>query len=284
MWAGPGQCRRGRGDVRAGYHLGMPVQGENASQGAGRAAEDARLAEAVAAAWRELWERMEPVARSSQRPRVTAVMVSSLDGRATEGGRVAALTGPADQAILRRLRAEHDAVMVGATTVRVEGYGSLLKEAERAGRQAQGRPAQPLLCIVSGRGRLQADLRAFQARDLPVLVLTASASAGRGLPEHVRVMCAEGDRPGELDVAASIGRLGREERVGSILCEGGPTLLGSLVRADVVDELILTMSPRIEGGDGLRPIADSGTEGRELELRAHAAAGGFVFLRYRFCS
>jgi riboflavin biosynthesis pyrimidine reductase len=209
-------------------------------------------------------------------------MVSSVDGHVTEGGKVGALTGPVDQAVLHRLRSSHDAVMVGATTVRVEGYDSLLTLAEQARRAATGRPAQPLLCIVSARAALDTNLPALQAADLSVAVLTTRTSQTTSLPEHVSVIRADSDEAGELDIAFLLGQLGARHRVERILCEGGPTLIGSLVRSGAIDELILAMSPRISGGDGLRAIASAGAKPRPLDLVTHAEQDGFVFLRYRF--
>jgi len=232
--------------------------------------------------WATLWAEPRPAAQPEGRPVVTAAMVSSVDGHVTEGGRVAGLTGPPDQAVLHRLRAMSDAVLVGATTVRVEGYDSLLTPAERAQRENAGRPAQPLLCIVSARAALDKNLPTLQAEDLPVVVLTTKTSQTVSLPSKVDVIRADSDEAGELDMASLLGQLLDRHGVRNILCEGGPTLIGSLVRSGNIDELLLVMSPRISGGDGLRAIAGAGVKPRAVELVAHAAEGGFVFLRYRF--
>jgi riboflavin biosynthesis pyrimidine reductase len=64
-------------------------------------------------------------------PAIAINMVTSVDGATTLGGRVGLLTGPADQALLRRLREESDAVLVGAATVRAEAYSRLLRDESR---------------------------------------------------------------------------------------------------------------------------------------------------------
>jgi riboflavin biosynthesis pyrimidine reductase len=232
--------------------------------------------------WTTLWAEPGPPVRSEDRPTVTAAMVSSVDGHVTEGGRVAGLTGPPDQAVLHHLRSIHDAVLVGASTVRVEGYDSLLKPAERAQRESEGRTAQPLLCIVSARAALDPDLPALQAEDLPVVVLTTKNSQTASLPGKVGVIRADSDAAGELDIVSLLVQLSVKYGVKHVLCEGGPTLIGSLVCGGAIDELILVMSPRISGGDGPRAIAGAGAKPRALELVAHATDGGFAFLRYRF--
>ena len=209
-------------------------------------------------------------------------MVSSVDGHVTEGGRVGGLTGPPDQAVLHRLRVVHDAVLVGATTVRVEGYDSLLSPTEQAQREALGQSPQPMLCVVSAHAALDPGLPALQANDLQVILLTSAIADTAALPADIEVIRAESDDTGELDISSLLAQLGEQLGVKRVLCEGGPTLVGSLVRSGNIDDLILVMSPRISGGDGLRAVASAGAKPRPLELVAHAADGGFAFLRYRF--
>ena len=114
-----------------------------------------------------------------------------------------------------------DAVMVGAETVRVEGYGRM----------------DPLAILVTRTARVPAEVGLLKAPENRVLVLTPSPDAT--LPDaaaqvsYLRAPLAEGVR-----------RLRAEHGVESILCEGGPQLLGDLVRADVVDELHLVIAPK----------------------------------------
>src|SRR3954452_19669359 len=82
-------------------------------------------------------------------PAIAPNMVMSIDGATTIGGRVGELTGPADQALLYRLRAEADAVLVGAGTVRAEGYGHLLRPDLRDSRARRGVACEPMLCVVT---------------------------------------------------------------------------------------------------------------------------------------
>ncbi len=94
-------------------------------------------------------------------------MVESIDGRATIGGRVGALTGPVDQRIVYALRAQADALLVGAGTVRNERYGGLFPDVP-AGAD------QPLVVIVSGRLDLPADLPLLGEPDARVVIATPS--------------------------------------------------------------------------------------------------------------
>jgi riboflavin biosynthesis pyrimidine reductase len=96
-------------------------------------------------------------------PLTVAVMVSSVDGRATIAGRVGELTGEADQRVLLGAREAAAAVIVGASTVAAEGYDRLLDDEARARRQAHGMTSEPELVSVSRSGpppaALMADLR-----------------------------------------------------------------------------------------------------------------------------
>lgn len=81
-----------------------------------------------------------------------AVMVASVDGRATIGGRVGELTGEADQHVLLGAREAAAAVIVGRSTIAAEGYDRLLDDDARARRQARGLPAEPELVSFSRSG------------------------------------------------------------------------------------------------------------------------------------
>jgi riboflavin-specific deaminase-like protein len=229
--------------------------------------------------WASLW-RTAGAAIPTDRPHLTVTMVSSVDGHVTEGGKVASLTGPPDQASLHRLRAASDGVLVGAGTVRAEGYDTLLTASEQAHRQQSGAAAQPLLCIVSASAILDATLPVFKDRTLRVIVLTASTSTVRHLPNHVEVLSGSVGASGELELSPMLAQLRDRYGVSRLLCEGGPTLVGSLLRAGMIDEMIMVMSPRVSGGGGPRPVASVDPIRQPLSLIGHVAVGGFVFLRY----
>jgi riboflavin-specific deaminase-like protein len=207
------------------------------------------------------------------------MMVSSLDGHVTEDGRVSSLTGPPDQALLHQLRAVHDGVLVGASTVRIEGYDALLTPEEQAQREDRTGTAQPVLCIVSASARLESSLAVFHV-GMEVIVLTKKESPTEEIPRGVEVIGGESDASGALDLHPLLCELKAQHGIDRLLCEGGPTLLGSLLRNGVLDELVMVISPRISGGDGPRAILEGGPHPRAISLRAHAVVEGFVFLRY----
>jgi riboflavin biosynthesis pyrimidine reductase len=233
------------------------------------------------AAWAELWTQPERPDPPVDRPLITGMMVSSLDGHVTEDGRVSSLTGPPDQALLHQLRAVHDGVLVGASTVRIEGYDALLRPEEQTRRKELTGVAQPTLCIVSASARLASSLPVFRAKGLEVIVLTKRESPTDEIPRGVQVISADSDAAGALDLHPLLVELRASHGITRMLCEGGPTLLGSLLRAGLLDELIMVVSPRISGGEGPRAINEGGPHPRAVSLVAHAVVDGFIFLRYR---
>jgi len=72
----------------------------------------------------------------------------------------------------------------------------------------------------------------------------------------------------------------RERRLNQVLCEGGPHLLGTLVEADCLDELCLTVSPVLENGDAGRIVAGAAQTPRPMRLMGVASAGDMLMLRY----
>jgi riboflavin-specific deaminase-like protein len=217
-----------------------------------------------------------------QRPWVFANMVGGLDGSAAHGGRVGALSGPTDRSLFVLLRSFADAVVVGAGTVRAEGYGPVRLPDELTRRRLdEGREAVPPIVVVSRSLRFDWSSRLFSP-DVPAqtIVVTAEAAGQEAIAEaraHARVILAGGER---VDLPAALGEL-RAMGVGALLTEGGPTLLGELIHGALLDELCLTISPLV-GGDPL-PIVVSPPAADALVAFALASVleeDGHLFLRY----
>jgi riboflavin biosynthesis pyrimidine reductase len=209
-------------------------------------------------------------------------MVTGLDGSLAWNGTVGAMSSEADRSLFLRLRGIADAVLVGAGTVRAEGYGPVkLPEARRAERVAAGRPAVPPLVVVTRSLDLDwsAPLWDGTADPAPVVVTVASAPAAAlaRAREHAEVLVA-GDA--SVDLASAVGLLA-ERGMATVLTEGGPTLLDELVAAGLLDELCLTLTP-VFGGDPLtmahRPAAL--TDLRSFTLDGVVRSGDEMYLRY----
>ncbi len=214
---------------------------------------------------------------------VTGHMVGGLDGSAAIGGRVAALSTAPDADLFQLMRALADVVLVGAETIRREGYGPVrLPPARIQARRAAGRTDVPPLAVVTRSLDLDWSARIFQAgaAPRPLLITCTKADPGRvtRAREVADVVMAGTDRVDPHEAVAQLAALGH--RV--VLCEGGPTWLGELVAAGRLDELCLTISP-LMGGDPLPvSIAPPGAPLAHFALRHVLGSGDTLFLRYEF--
>jgi riboflavin biosynthesis pyrimidine reductase len=213
---------------------------------------------------------------------VTAHMVAGLDGCAAVHGRVGALSTAPDKALFADMRTLADVVLVGARTVREEGYGPVRLSAERsATRVAEGRAPTPPLAVVSRSLDLDWDARAFagapeQSRTMVVTCGSAPAQRLARAREVADVLVAGGESVEPDVLFTQLSARGFSH----VLCEGGPTWLGELVMAGYVDELCLTVSPMM-GGDPL-PVAvfPPGAHLTGFSLRQVLREDDSLFLRY----
>jgi riboflavin biosynthesis pyrimidine reductase len=216
-----------------------------------------------------------------RRPSVRVNFVSSADGAATLDGRSGGLGNANDQRILGLLRQLADVLVVGAGTLRAEGYGGLRVSADAVRwRVDHGLPEHPRLAVVSARLHgLGPEHPAFADAPVRPLVITIDAApAGpRRALESVADVLTCGDET--LDAAALPGLLAGRGLPG-VLCEGGPTLFGALVAADRVDELCLTLSPMLAGPGPDRIIAGPPSVPRRLALQHVITDDELLFLRY----
>jgi riboflavin biosynthesis pyrimidine reductase len=217
--------------------------------------------------------------RAGPRPRVVAAMIASVDGRATIDGRSVGLGHPEDRALLRELRTDADAVLAGAGTIAAERYATLLDPEQREHRAAAGLPPHPVLATVSRRLTLRAaDAPVLTEAGVPVAVYCERGDAIPGAGDGVRVH-ALGD--GGVDLARVLAHLHREYGVLAVSCEGGPSLLRRLVAEGCLDELLLTVSPRLVAGEGPTSLTGPPLPGApRLALRDVHRADDHLFLRY----
>jgi riboflavin-specific deaminase-like protein len=212
------------------------------------------------------------------RPYLGLNMVSSLDGKATVNWRTKGLSSELDRRLFHNLRTQVDAVMIGAGTVREERYGRLTKSDElRRKRVEEGLAAEPLAVIVSARLDLPADLPILNEPEQRVVIATGSDAT---LPELGAQV--EYARLGD-DLQRLMAYLAETHGIRTVLGEGGPTLNSHLFAADLVDELFLSLSPKIPGGAAALTIV-AGRElvdPAELELVSVAEGDGELFTRWR---
>ncbi len=214
---------------------------------------------------------------------VRANMVASVDGRATVGGRVGSLTGPADQELLVALRGWCDVLLVGSGTVRAEGYGPIdLPQELVTFRQRRGQAPNPVVAILTGSLDLDPSLPVFSdaGRDTRPWLITVAGSNRAPLESYAHIVEIDTGPDGRPSVEAALEAL-RAAGLRRVLSEGGPTALGHLLGTGLVDELFVTVSPVVLGGEGLRIVHVPEYE-KPVELTLLEVLGGAseVFLRY----
>jgi riboflavin-specific deaminase-like protein len=244
---------------------------------AGRPAEATQIVDGF-----DLHGRAEAV---SGRPYVMLNMATTLDGRATIDGRSGPIGNRADRELFHALRASVDAVMAGAGTMRVERYGRIIpNQATRERRRARGLDDEPLACVVSARLSLPDDLPLLNEPAARVVIVTPSAASLSGVSAQLDYVRAASD--GLLDLRAAMRELTERFGVRTLLCEGGPHLNAALLEAELVDELFLSLAPKLTGGEdltgeALRMIAGATFEQPlQLELLGALENGSHLFLRY----
>lgn len=215
------------------------------------------------------------------RPRIRVNFISSADGAVTLGGRAGGLGGPTDRRLMGVLRAMADVVLVGAGTVRVEGYGGLgLSSADLAWRREHQLPENPRLAIVSNLLDLEPASPVFsQAETRPLIVTNENAAPARHAAfAEVADLVICGDEA--VDLHAMVNECAARGLF-QILCEGGPHLFGYLLEDDLVDEVCLTLAPRFLAGTTNRIAISERELDRQFALVSTLHdEDGFVFLRY----
>lgn len=192
--------------------------------------------------------------RPANRPWVGVCMVSSIDGSTVVDSNSRGLSSKADQEVLLTLRDLADVLIVGAATVRIEGYKPPRKAGQRVG-------------VVSRRGDVD--------------VTTPLFTSGAGfliLPDDAPPSSVDSVRAGigAVDLAGAVAQMDAQ----FVQAEGGATLNGALAAADLIDELNLTISPQLAGGDGPRVTGGAAQLSHRMRLVHVLEDDGFLFTRY----
>ncbi|MFD1149723.1 pyrimidine reductase family protein [Saccharothrix hoggarensis] len=230
-------------------------------------------------------ERLYDYPDGLDRPWVQVNFVSSVDGAVSVAGRSAGLGNEADRKVFMLGRDLCDVVLVGAGTALVEGYQGVKAGEVRASRRARlGLAPVPPIAVVTARCSIEPTSTLLTSTSVPPIVLTTSAAPRERLDALVDagadVVVAGGD-DGVVDLRAALAALD-ERGLRRVDCEGGPTLFGALIEADLVDVLCVTFSPLLAGGDAGRiatgplPAAP-----RSMDLASVLHHESALLLRYR---
>lgn len=228
----------------------------------------------------ELLSSLESLPVPAGRPYVLVNFIASLDGRATFQGRSGQLGGEADRALFHGLREHVDAIMAGTETLRIERYGRPLGRPERRERRVRrGRSPEPVTAIVTRTGVLPLDIPLFSEPETQLIIFSARELDLSSVAAQTELVSLPGE---QLTLTTVLARLRSDFGVEVLLCEGGPSLFASLLHEGCVDELFLTMAPKLAGGGPVMPT----TVGPELGEPMQATPvwvlerDGYLFLRY----
>ena len=226
-------------------------------------------------------------ADSSSLPEVAVNFALTWDGRVSTRNRTRAYFSSArDKQRLLEIRASGDALLVGRGTLETEQMRMGIADAAlQAARGARGAAPEPLRVVVSASGHLDPNARLFQTGGAPILIFSTSQmpeATRAALEDRATLHLSEGAR---MDLRAMLQTLRSRYDVRRVICEGGPTLLRSLLEADLVDELNVTFCPRIFGGVDAPTL--TGGPGAflpaavECKLETLEPLGDECFARYR---
>lgn len=217
--------------------------------------------------------------RSPERPWVLANMISSLDGATHVGGLSGGLGSPADRLTFRAIRAVADVILVAAGTARSEQYHPISTTPQvAAARGSRKQRDRPRLAILTRHLDLDLDGELFLAPEPPIVLTTeqAPSSRVRHAQRRTTVLQFPGPRVNVADAVRALGEHGADV----VLSEGGPTLIGQLVVADVLDELCLSLSPLVVGGDAARVTDVPDVVHRRFDLVRVLEEDSMLLLRY----
>ena len=215
----------------------------------------------------------------ADRPYLVTNFALTLDGRATIGGRSGPIGGSTDSGVLHRLRTQVDAVMIGAGTLRAERYGRIVPDPALRGyrERAEGLAPDPPAVIVTDSLDLPWDAGLFTTGFGRVLILTSSADEVPDTATSVRVE----RHPGRVDLPRAMRMLRAERGVCAALCEGGPHLHAHLFEAGLVDELFVTLAPKLALNKGPGLLENGLQHPTGLELVWLLEEDGELYSRYR---
>lgn len=219
------------------------------------------------------------------RPLIACNMVMSLDGKVTAGGRLepGSIGSTFDLHTMHMIRSHFDAVLSGGNTVRQHPfYLGVPTELERI-RLERGLAFQPLSIVLTGSGRVDAQTPLFTQAPRPPIIITSRAGAA-SLPGELKAK-AEVEILEEAAPANIAALLYAKHGVRRLLVEGGPSVNYQFMQARLLDELFITLAPKLIGlrtdftlamGDDLLPQPE------QAELLSIHQHGQELFLRYRF--
>lgn len=213
----------------------------------------------------------------SMRPWVRANFATTTNGVIKMSGVSKHVSGPPDRVVFNFLRSRSDAIIVGLGTAKAESYG--IPRAD----SATGR--SPRLIVVTNSLDIEDTSRFLDGQTKPLIVTSSHTAEVKS--QRIRQIKERSDVAafGEesVDFKSLFAHL-RENGINLLLCEGGPTIFSELAKENLIDELCLTISPRIGSGPPTGFANIGSNPPIEMTLASYFETDGFLFCRYLFSS
>lgn len=210
------------------------------------------------------------VSNENELPYVVVNTVTTLDGKISRDGTSSGIGSDVDRSVMRTIRSRVDAVLVGAGTIRAEKLLLTVTEELQDWRTSHGKSAQPLGIVLSREGK-DLDPDTLKETTPNLLLLTEKKL-------HIHKQRRPPDK--KYGMKDYLKYLKDEHGVGSLLVEGGPTVNHLLFKEHLVNELFLTLSPKVHGGKDTNLLDGKPVEIEDLELLSLYANRSELFLRY----
>lgn len=226
-------------------------------------------------------------AKPSPRPFVTANFALTWDARiSTRRGTPANFSSPRDKRRLIEIRSRCDAILASVKTIASDNMTMGLPDAGlRAAREKRGQPPYPLRVLLNNSSRIDPKLRVFEKDFSPIVIFSTTRMPARlrdALAPKADLWLQESPT---VNLTTMLATLRAEYGVKRLVCEGGAQVMRSLLTASLVDEIHVTLVPRIFGGQDAPTLTSIAGQflptSIPLQLRQMEVIEGECFLRYR---
>ena len=185
-----------------------------------------------------------------RRPKVITNFAITADGKvSTRNHTPSGFTSPKDKRRLLEIRSLGDAVMVGRGTAEADNMTMTIPADDlRAERLARGQSEHPIRVLISNSGAIPLTLKVFTNNVATTLIYTTDAipvSSRVALESHAQITAFPEK---SVPLRSVLEDLRSRHKVKTLICEGGPTLIKTLLADDFLDELYITIAPKIFGG------------------------------------
>ena len=184
-----------------------------------------------------------------KRPFVVATFAITVDGKVTtKNFGPVDFTSREDKLHLFRQRASADAVLIGHTSLERDNVRLGLPTNLQELRTKRGQSRSPLRVIISNKGRIDERLKIFQSDISPIIVFSTKQMPQKNQKALQTKAALHLTDAKQVDLAMVLETLRNQYKVGTLACEGGPTLFRALLEEDLIDQLNLTIAPHMFGG------------------------------------